>query len=237
MRRNASGSEGGNCPMSNNPILNLPEAERVDYLTVLAMLASVEGGPSQKQTARLEELSKAFKLSEAGRARVKEALNNPPTAVRSILDRLSGSDLRFTLITDLISIAYADEEYSGREEAEIRQIAMILRITDEQVGEIRRYIQAMLEAEKARRPRRERKRLGRELAAGLASVGVPTSAVAVSGSLHSLTAGAIGSALSALGFGFGAAVGAGVALGLGISSYFVVKWLYGKISDDGDGEE
>jgi hypothetical protein len=121
---------------------------------------------------------------------------------------------------------------------EIGEIADTLGINSAQQSAIDRYVAAMLRANKTKGSEADGlKKLGGEVAAGLAAAGVPIAAVGMSGSAAGLGAAGITSGLAALGMGLGVATGIGVALGIGVASYFGVRWLSKKVmKKSGDGQ-
>ena len=214
-----------------HPVLELPKAERVDYLVVMASLAAVDGEVSSPEIENLRRACKNLDLSGPETGQVLGAAEEPnATEVRKILGRMSNGQSRFTLVTDMLFLAHADGNYCDRERAEIGQVAGQLDVNDEQVAALERYVAAVLKADRAKGASgADLKNLGGEVAAALASTGVPIGAVAVSGSVFGLSAAGITSGLAALGLGFGMTTGLGVAVGIGVGSYSAVKWLYNKV--------
>ena len=95
-----------------------------------------------------------------------------------------------------------------------------------QLAAMIKYVEAVRQAQKSPSVDHEDlKKLGGELAASLASAGVPLAAIAVSGSVFGLSAAGITSGLAALGLGLGMASGIGVVVGIGVGSYLGVRWL------------
>jgi hypothetical protein len=111
-------------------------------------------------------------------------------------------------------------------------LASQLKVNDEQISAMRQYVDAVLQAKAVGASDGNLKKLGGEVAASLASVGVPVGAVAVSGSVFGLSAAGITSGLAALGMGLGMVPGIGVAVGIGVGAYFAVKWLWKQIVED-----
>lgn len=220
--------------MDRHPALELALAERADYLVIVASLAAADGQTSDAEMARLREWCTALDLPAADRARVVAAAEAPnATEVGKALIRLHDSPLRFTLVTDLVFLALVDGTYGDEEQREIHRIAGLCGVSVAQVGAIERYARAVHEAGKTTHlSGKELKRLGGDVAAGLASAGVPIAAVAVSGSVFGLSAAGISSGLAALGLGLGMASGIGVAAAIGVGSYFGVRWLYRKVVED-----
>jgi uncharacterized tellurite resistance protein B-like protein len=220
--------------MANDPekheALRLPVHERADYLTVVAAMLAADGVVDPAELAKLRELCKALELPVAEMGDVLANAEHPsPERVRTTLSRLRDSDLKFSLMTDCIFMAYADGRVAPEEEAEIRSLSDALGISMTQVAALRRYVEAVNQAVQGKVPPDRAKKLVGEAIASAASVGVPIGAIAVSGSVFGLSAAGITSGLAALGLGLGMATGVGVAVGIGIGSYFGVRWLYKRV--------
>jgi len=120
--------------MNDNQVLeNYSEAEKTAYLSVIASLASADREASQAEAEFLHQLSQAAGLSEGATQQVLNAAKDSTNqSVQQNLDALKGSDLRFSLVTDLISFARADGAYSNDEEAMVNKIATYLGINQQQ---------------------------------------------------------------------------------------------------------
>jgi hypothetical protein len=72
-------------------------------------------------------------LSQASAQQVAQAAQDSTNqSIQQSLDALKGSDLRFSLVTDLISFARADGAYSNDEEAMVSKMATYLGVNAEQ---------------------------------------------------------------------------------------------------------
>ena len=120
--------------MDNNQVLqNYSEQEKTAYLSVIASLASADRQASQAEIEFLQQLSQASGLSGGATQQVISAAQDANNStVKQNLDVLRGSDLRFSLVTDLISFARADGAYSNDEEAMVNKIAAYLGINQQQ---------------------------------------------------------------------------------------------------------
>lgn len=210
-----------------HPMAKLPEDERIDYLRAVATIASCDGTVKDTEADLIRSLCKTLELSDKATGKVFGALYDPETVpVNQILSSYSYKEERFTLLTDALFLAYADAPMNPAEEAAIKSMANDLRIDDNQIAAIRQYVEAARTASKAGDTSDDLKKLGSDVAAGLASVGVPVAAVAVSGSVFGLSAAGVTSGLAALGLGLGMVPGLGVAIAIGVASYLAVKWIY-----------
>jgi len=216
---------------AKHPAISLPISDRVDYLIVVASMAAADGELAAAELTKLREFCMSLELGPAERGVVMAAAEQPDAVhIREVAGRLKSSELRFTLMTDLLFMAYADEKYVEAERREIHALADALGIPDAQRVALEKYVVAVLKAQQTSGVGPEDlKKLGGDVAASLASVGVPIAAVAVSGSVFGLSAAGITSGLAALGLGLGMASGLGVAVGIGVGGYFGVRWLYRQV--------
>jgi uncharacterized tellurite resistance protein B-like protein len=120
--------------MNNNQVLqNYSEQEKTAYLSVIASLASADRQASEAEIEFLQQLSQASGLSSGATQQVINAAQDANNGtIKQNLDLLRGSDLRFSLVTDLISFARADGAYSNDEEAMVNKIAAYLGINQQQ---------------------------------------------------------------------------------------------------------
>lgn len=213
-----------------HPLKNYPEEEKVDYLAVVGSMASVDGEVTDDEIAQLREFCKDAGLSGGAIGRVVASTEAPDNVrVEEVISRLSESDLKFTLLTDLLFLAHADEEVDAEEEDRIDEIAAELNIEQERLEAIRKYVSAVVEA----RNSDAEKNLGEAAANALANVagaGVPIGAVAAAGT-SGLSAAGMTSGLAALGLGLGMAGGIGAVALLGIGAYTGVHAIYNRIKD------
>jgi len=219
-----------------HPALKLPSEERAAYLRIVASLAAADGIVNDAEIAHLRGACGDLGLSAAETGAVIAAAEEPDHAkLDEDVRLLRRSALRFTLLCDLLFIAHADDTYSDEERNEVFAIGDALGITEGQRLALNRYVTAVLKAGRARGFEVEDlKKLGGEVAAGLAATGVPIAAVAASGSMAGLSAAGITSGLAALGMGLGMTTGIGVAVGIGVASYFGVRWLAKKVTKESE---
>ncbi|SMB81921.1 hypothetical protein SAMN00120144_3030 [Hymenobacter roseosalivarius DSM 11622] len=120
--------------MNDNEVLqNYSEQEKTAYLSVIASLASADRQASDAEIEFLQQLSQAAGLSSGAAQQVVSAAQDANNStVQQNLDVLRGSELRFSLVTDLISFARADGAYSNDEEAMVNKISAYLGINQQQ---------------------------------------------------------------------------------------------------------
>lgn len=216
--------------MGDTPTIDDASPEdRLAYLTVVASIASADSVVSGKETDALRELCRAHRLDDDATQRVVSVAQNRRTEeVESALARLRDSPLRFTLMTDCLHLAYADDTVVVEEEQALAELAGRLKISEPQMKALRESVEAVRAAQRAGASDHELEKLGERVGARLAAVGVPVGALAIGGALGAGVAG-MSTGVAALGLGLGVASGFGVALGVGIGTIYGVRWLHDKI--------
>jgi uncharacterized tellurite resistance protein B-like protein len=206
--------------------LGLPLSERVDYLIIVASMAGADVELKQQETDKLKALCEQLGLPDEELKKVLTAAQSATASIHRHLEGLKASPLRFSLLSDCVSLAYADGKYENSEKAEIRSLAAQLDVSEEQLSAIEELVATCHQAAKGG-PVSEKH--GEEIATKLAQVGVPVgvmAAVSVVG--LEMTGAATG--LAALGIGLGAATGFGAVFGLGVGTYMGVRWLQKRIA-------
>jgi uncharacterized tellurite resistance protein B-like protein len=207
---------------------DLPISERMDYLRVLAALTAVDDDIAGTELGALGEFCDALGVAGQNKEEVFAfAHDTDNKRVRATCERLRDSQLRYTLVTDLLYIAYTDQTYSSEEREVVEGIAELLHIDARQLDAMETYAQHVLRARVGRLPSdpagEDDDDSSANIAGGLAAAGVPLTAVALAGG------GGLAQGLAVLGgaaLGAGAAAGAGVAAGIGVVSFFAVRGLY-----------
>jgi uncharacterized tellurite resistance protein B-like protein len=119
--------------METQLLQNYSEAEKTAYLGAIAALATADRKATAPEAEFLQRLAQQAGLSDQATRQVLAAADSADNqSVQRDLDALKGSDLRFSLITDLISFARADGSYSNDEEAMIGRMAQYLGVNPEQ---------------------------------------------------------------------------------------------------------
>ncbi len=210
-----------------HPLADYPEVEKVDYFSIVASIASADGKVTDAEITQIREFCSAIGIGEIGIGVIIAVIGDPSMIdLQAILNRLSKTELKFTLLTDMLFMAHADGIVSPNEEEEIRKIASMLDITQEQIEVINKYVEVVISAQHSDHSESDWKKLGSEIAGVLASAGVPLGSVVIAGTV---LGNGVATGLTALGPGLGMATGAGVAISIGVCSYFGVRWLFKKI--------
>ncbi len=122
---------------------NFSDTEKIAYLSAIAAMAGSDGTVTPEESAFITALCDRADLSEAAEQQVMYAAqNSTPQTLQQNLDTLKSSQLRFSLITDLISFAYSDNAFTADEEEKIKMIATYLNINDQQFTALHQFVQA-----------------------------------------------------------------------------------------------
>jgi uncharacterized tellurite resistance protein B-like protein len=207
--------------------LALPLSERVHYLMIVASMAGADVVLETAETARLESLCKELGLPEQETRDIIATAHRPTAMIERHLEELGTSALRFALLSDCISLAFADDDYGKDEQREVHALAKSLGVSDEQLSALEEYVRSARAAASGTDGDHHRK-AGVAIAEKLAAVGVPVGVVAAVSALGLEMAG-VSTGLAAFGMGLGVATGFGAAIGLGVGTYMGVRWLKGKL--------
>jgi len=119
--------------METQLLQNYSETEKTAYLSAIAALATADRQASAPEAEFLQRLAQQAGLSDGATRQVLAAADSADNrTVQQSLDQLKGSDLRYSLVTDLISLARADGNYSAGEEEMVSKMAAYLGINPEQ---------------------------------------------------------------------------------------------------------
>jgi uncharacterized tellurite resistance protein B-like protein len=119
--------------METQLLQNYSEPEKTAYLSAIAALATADRQATAPEAEFLQRLAQQAGLSDGAIRQVLGAADHADNqTVQRSLDQLKTSDLRYSLVTDLISLARADGNYSAGEEEMVGKMAAYLGINPEQ---------------------------------------------------------------------------------------------------------
>ncbi len=126
---------------SESVLTGYSEREKGAYLAALASLSTADRQASQEELDHLREIARAAGLSP----QQEEFILNSATDIsgeelKKCLDVLKTSQLRYSLITDLIALAKADENYTEDEKENIEKIATYLGVNHNQVDVLDEFV-------------------------------------------------------------------------------------------------
>lgn len=123
----------------------LSEDRRLDYITVIASVVHADGHVDDVELEVMRLLGEAIDLPSRQMPTVIDAARSPDLRrVEAILASFREDPIRFSLLTDAILVAFADEKLAAGETEQIAEFADALGITTPQAVAIARYVEAAL---------------------------------------------------------------------------------------------
>lgn len=121
---------------------NYSDEEKGAYLGAIASIATADRQASEEEQEYIGALADSAELSEAQKAAVMQAATQISSEdLKRCLDILKGSELRFSLITDMISFAESDQNYTAEEKSSVEKIAQYLDINQQQFAVLDQFVQ------------------------------------------------------------------------------------------------
>jgi uncharacterized tellurite resistance protein B-like protein len=116
------------------------DMEKGSYLGAIASIATADRTASEEEMEKLEQLADAAELSdEQKQAVITAATDMNGEELTRCLDVLKNSDLKYSLVTDLIAFAKSDNSYSGEEEQNIQKISQYLGVEQKQFSLLEQF--------------------------------------------------------------------------------------------------
>lgn len=135
--------------MSSQTILEgFSDTEKGAYLGAIASLATADRQASPEELEHLEQLCQSANLSPEQTAAARQAATEiSGEELNHCLDVLKNSELRYSLVTDLMAFARADNEYSEQEEQAIHKISNYLGVNQQQFSLLDQFSQKAVPTE------------------------------------------------------------------------------------------
>src|SRR4051812_22469594 len=109
------------------------DPEKGAYLGAIASIATADKEASSEELEYITELCESAQLSEIQQQAVLRAATElSGDELTRCLDILKKSDLKYSLITDLMAFAKSDSNYSEAEEQNVHKIAQYLQVDEKQ---------------------------------------------------------------------------------------------------------
>lgn len=125
----------------DNALLTHDDNFRTSYLVLLTSVATANHQNSTEEVAFMKQMCQAAELSQGGAQHVIQAMQNPSSASFSEHAQvLQNDDLRFSLVADIINLAYADGDIDADELQQIKSVNRSLNISDQQFDALSSYI-------------------------------------------------------------------------------------------------
>lgn len=127
--------------MENNPILNYSEGEKSAYLTLLASVATADHENSEGEIAFMQQMCEVSDISQKCANEVTMAMTNPASVDFSThITNLKNSELKFSLIADIINMVNADGDMDADEVAHVNKLNQALGINQNQFDVMKEYV-------------------------------------------------------------------------------------------------
>lgn len=125
----------------NELLSGYSDHEKGAYISVIASIATADRAATDEEIEFLDALSQGANLSPQQEQAVVQVAQDPSNSqLKRDLDVLKNSQLRFSLVTDIISFAKADGQYTQEEQTKIEQIADYLNINQTQFGALNQFV-------------------------------------------------------------------------------------------------
>jgi uncharacterized tellurite resistance protein B-like protein len=122
--------------------------EKAAYLGAVASIATADRQASQEELEFLQVLTESAVLPDAQEQEVLQSAQDPSNArLTSQLNTLKGSELRFSLISDMISFAKSDGHYTPQEEQKIQQVASYVGVDAQQFSALNQFVDHAAQAQ------------------------------------------------------------------------------------------
>lgn len=120
--------------MENTHVLEgYSDQEKGAYLGAVASIATADRQASEDEMQYIAALCDAADISDTQKeAVIRAASELSGDELQKCLDILKNSDLKFSLVTDIIAFAKADQNYSVEEQKQVEQISQYLQVNQNQ---------------------------------------------------------------------------------------------------------
>jgi uncharacterized tellurite resistance protein B-like protein len=118
------------------------DVEKGSYIGAIASIATADRTASEEEMEFIEALADSAELSPEQKEAVRRSATElSGEELQRCLDVLKGSDLRFSLVTDMIAFAESDQDYTQEEKANIEKVASYLNINKQQYAALDQFVQ------------------------------------------------------------------------------------------------
>ena len=126
------------------------DLEKGAYLGAISSIATADHAATQEEIEYIMALADSANLSDNQKAAVARAAKElTGEELKKCLDVLRTSDLKYSLVTDLITFAESDKNYSEEEKANVEKIAQYLGINQQQFSLLDQFVQKTTETQPA----------------------------------------------------------------------------------------
>ena len=119
-----------------------PDLEKGAYLGAIASIATADRQATEQEVEFISILCESADLSEQQTSMIHRAARElEGEELKKCLDILKNSELRFSLVTDMISLAESDQGYTEEEKQAIEKIATYLDVNKQQFSLLDQFSQ------------------------------------------------------------------------------------------------
>jgi uncharacterized tellurite resistance protein B-like protein len=194
-------------------IVTASDEIRVAYYGALFAMADIDGSIDKDEFEAILEVVDFDGLSPESQRVVRGYFLSPPSLAETLAPfREAEETLRFSLMVNLVEIAWANDVVAPEERQALIEAQEILDVSNAQLVAIDDFVRKVRVVRARGLNDNYAADAVKRAAAGLLAVGIPIAAVYFSGTVIGLSAAGITSGLAALGLGFGMVPGIGVAI-------------------------
>lgn len=127
--------------LKNTTLENYPPAERKAYIQAVTSIATADRTASAEELEYLSTLSTEIGLSESDKESIIESGKDlSDDSLFQSIAILKNSELRFSLLAELINFAEADNEYHEEEKMNVEKISTFLNINPQQFESLSDFV-------------------------------------------------------------------------------------------------
>lgn len=124
------------------------DIEKGAYLGAISSIATADHSATEEEVEYIMALADSANLSDEQKQAVRRAATElTGQELKKCLDILKNSDLKYSLVTDLISFAESDKKYSDEERANVEKISQYLGINQQQFNLLDQFVKKTAEAQ------------------------------------------------------------------------------------------
>lgn len=124
-----------------NLLQEFSESERTAYLGAIASIATADHSSTEEEIEFLKAMIQTSGVSPEAEAEILAAAKEEnPSRLKDWIEQLKHSELKYSLVADLIAFAASDNDYSEEEKQSIKKIAAALNISNEQYGLLNQFV-------------------------------------------------------------------------------------------------
>lgn len=127
--------------MENKLLRDYSDQEKGAYLGAISSIATADHTASDEEMEYIMALADSADLSDEQKIAVRRAATElTGQELKKCLDILKDSDLKYSLVTDLMSFAESDKKYTEEEKANVEKISQYLGINQQQFSLLDQFV-------------------------------------------------------------------------------------------------